>query len=191
MAVCGVATEAAGNLLCKEMTEQCPCGRIPFMASVYIETSVVSYLTARPSASLLAAAHQQITREWWDHRRHRFEQYISPMVLDEAGRGDPEAAARRLAALDDFPVLEPTQSAAELVDVLISDGALPSVARDDATHVAIATVHRMDYLVTWNCRHIDNAEAKPLIRSVCAVHGYTCPEICTPEELMGGATCER
>jgi hypothetical protein len=75
--------------------------------------------------------------------------------------------------------------------MLISDGALPSNARDDATHVAIAAVHHMDYLVTWNCRHIDNAEAKPLIRSVCAVHGYVCPEICTPEELMGGTPDER
>ena len=156
------------------------------MASVYIETSVISYLTARPSASLVAAAHQQITREWWDRHRARFDQYISPLVLDEAGRGDPDAAARRLSALHGFDVLEATRSAADLVDVLISDGALPSVARDDAAHVAIATVHSIEYLVTWNCRHIDNAEAKPLIRSVCAVHGYTCPEICTPEELMGG-----
>ena len=161
------------------------------MATVYIETSVISYLTARPSPVLLAAAHQQVTREWWDNRRQCFEQFVSPLVLDEAGRGDPEAAARRLAALDGFAVLEPTQPAAELVDILISDGALPRVARDDATHVAIATVHRMDYLLTWNCRHIDNAEAKPLIRSVCAVHGYTCPEICTPEELMGGESDER
>jgi hypothetical protein len=161
------------------------------MKSVYIETSVISYLTARPSRDLLAAAHQQVTREWWEHRRHRFEQFISPMVLDEASQGDPEAAARRLAALDGFSVLEATASAAELVDILIADGALPSVARDDATHVAIATAHSMDYLVTWNCRHIDNAETKPLIRSVCAVHGYTCPEICTPEELMGGIPNER
>lgn len=160
------------------------------MTSVYIETSVISYLTSRPSASLVAAAHQQLTCEWWDHHRNRFEQYISPMVLDEAGRGDPEAAARRLEALNGFPVLEPTQSAAELVDLLISEGALPRAARDDATHVAIATIHRIDYLVTWNCRHIDNAETKPLIRSICAVHGYTCPEICTPEELMGGVTHE-
>lgn len=160
------------------------------MASVYIETSVISYLTARPSPSLLAAAHQQVTREWWDHHRQRFEQFVSPMVLDEARRGDPEAAARRLAALEGFPVLEATQSAAELVDTLISKGALPAMARDDAAHVAIATVHHMDYLVIWNCRHIDNAEAKPLIRSVCAVHGYVCPEICTPEELMGGASRE-
>lgn len=156
------------------------------MRSVYIETSVVSYLMARPSASLLAAAHQQITREWWDSRRQRFDQFISPLVIEEASRGNPEAAARRLAALEGFSVLEPTQPAADLVDVLISEGALPNLARDDATHVAIAAVHRIDYLVTWNCRHIDNAEIKPLLRSVCAVHGYICPEICTPEELMGG-----
>jgi len=161
------------------------------MKSVYIETSVISYLTARPSRDLLAAAHQQISREWWDNHRHRFEQFISPMVLEEAGRGDPNAASRRLAVLDEFAILEPTPSAAELVDILIKDGALPSVARDDATHVAIAAVHGMDYLLRWNCRHIDNAETKPLIRSVCAVHGYPCPEICTPEELMGGIENER
>ena len=161
------------------------------MKSVYVETSVISYLTARLSRDLLAAAHQQVTREWRDYHRHRFELFISPMVLDEASRGDPEAASRRLAALDGFSVLEATSSAADLVDVLIADGALPSVARDDATHVAIAAVHSVDYLVTWNCRHIDNAETKPLIRSVCAVHGYPCPEICTPEELMGGIPNER
>lgn len=168
------------------MTTQHPFGSLSHMASVYIETSVISYLTARPSPALIAAAHQQVTREWWDNHRSRFEQFISPLVLDEASRGDPDAAARRLSALEGFAVLDPTQSAAELVDILITKGALPSAARDDATHVAIATVHQIDYLVTWNCRHIDNAETKPIIRSVCAVHGYTCPEICTPEELMGG-----
>jgi len=169
---------------------RCACGRFQPMATAYIETSVISYLTARPSPALLAAAHQQVTREWWDQHRHRFELFISQLVLDEASRGNPEAAARRLSALEGFAVLEPTESAAELVDVLLSEGALPRLARDDATHVAIAAVHRMDYLVTWNCRHIDNAEVKPLIRSVCASHGYTCPEICTPEELMGGVRDE-
>jgi len=112
-------------------------------------------------------------------------------VLDEAARGDPEAAAQRLAAIDGFAVLAATESATALVDALISEGALPAVAIDDAAHVAIATVHGINYLVTWNCRHIDNAETKPLIRSVCAVHGFTCPEICTPEELMGGGPHER
>jgi hypothetical protein len=87
--------------------------------------SVISYLTGRPSPALLAAAHQQVTRDWWDYHRHRFEQFISPLVIDEASRGDPDAAARRLSALDGFAVLDPTESAAELVDILISEGALP------------------------------------------------------------------
>ena len=156
------------------------------MTTVYIETSVVSYLTARPSASLVAAARQQITRDWWDDHRSRFEQFISPLVLDEASRGDAEAARLRLAALEGLAVLEATESAMGLVDTLLRDGVLPRKAIDDAAHIAIATVHNIDFLVTWNCRHIDNAEVKPLIRSVCDAHGYACPEICTPEELMGG-----
>jgi len=155
------------------------------MKTVYIETSVISYLTARPSAGLVTAAHQQITREWWDNCRTRFESFISPLVLDEASRGDPTAAEMRHVAVKGLPILEMTESALVLVDALVNEGALPAKAIDDAVHVAIAAVHNVDYLVTWNCRHIDNAETKPLIRSVCAIHGYACPEICTPEELMG------
>jgi len=161
------------------------------MKTVYIETSVISYLTARPSAGLVTAAHQQITREWWDNCRSRFETFISPVVLDEASRGDPAAAALRLAVVKGWAILEVTDAALVLVDALVNEGALPASAMDDAVHVAIAAVHNVDYLVTWNCRHIDNAETKPLIRSVCLVHGYTCPEICTPEELMGETHYER
>lgn len=155
------------------------------MKTVYIETSVISYLTARPSAGLVTAAHQQITREWWDNCRTRFESFISPLVLDEASRGDPVAAEIRLAAVKELAILEVTESALALVNALVNEGALPSKAIDDAAHVAIAAVHNVDFLVTWNCRHIDNAETKPLIRSICAIQGYACPEICTPEELMG------
>jgi len=156
------------------------------MATVYIETSVISYLTARPSRDVLAAAHQQITREWWDHHRGRFEVFISPLVLEECQRGDAEAAARRLAVLGDLSNLEIVEEALILAGALITEGALPAVAQDDAAHIALAAVHGMDYLLTWNCRHIDNAEAKPVVRSICVTRGYTCPEICTPEELMGG-----
>lgn len=161
------------------------------MKTIYIETSVISYLTAQPSSALVTAAHQQVTREWWNCHRIRFESFISPLVLDEASQGDPSAAANRLVVANELPILEATDSALALVDTLINEGALPSKAVDDAAHVAIATVHNMDYLVTWNCRHLDNAETKPLMRSVCAVQGYTCPEICTPEELMGGTPHER
>lgn len=153
--------------------------------TVYVETSILSYLTARPMRDLLAAARQQITRSWWDTRRARYELFVSPLVVQEARRGDPDAAQRRGEALGDLHALEIVEEAYELATALIAESALPAAAKDDATHIALATVHGMDYLLTWNCRHIDNAETKPVIRSVCARRGYACPEICTPEELMG------
>jgi predicted nucleic acid-binding protein len=155
------------------------------MKTVYVETSILSYLTARPSRDLLAAAHQQVTREWWDGRRGRFEVFISPLVEQEARRGDPAAAQRRVEALHGLAMLEIVEDAYDLAVALIAEGALPPSAEEDATHIAMAAVHGIDYLLTWNCRHIDNAETKPIVRSVCATRGYTCPEICTPEELMG------
>ena len=155
------------------------------MKTIYIETSIISYLTARPSRDLLAAAHQQVTRTWWDQHRDRFVVFVSPLVHEEARRGDPNAARRRVEELEGLPVLDMAEEAFALASALLEDGALPPAAQDDATHIALAAVHGMDYLLTWNCRHIDNAETKPVVRSVCAAHGYTCPEICTPEELMG------
>ena len=156
------------------------------MKTAYIETSVISYLTAQPTRDLVAAAHQQITREWWQVARGRYELFVSPLVADEARRGDQSAAARRTEAIAGLPSLSVVAAAYDLAAQLIDSGALPASAQDDAAHIALAAVHDMDYLLTWNCRHIDNAETKPLVRSVCAVSGYTCPEICTPEELMGG-----
>ncbi len=155
------------------------------MKTVYVETSILSYLTARPTRDLLATARQQMTREWWDTRRARFDLFVSPLVEQEVQRGDPEAARRRVGALGDLQTLEIVEEAYELAAALISESALPAAAQDDAAHIALAAVHGMDYLLTWNCRHIDNAEKKPAIRSVCSRNGYACPEICTPEELMG------
>lgn len=152
---------------------------------VYVETTVISYLTARPSRQIPAAAWQQITREWWDKHRTRFELFSSELVFVEAGRGDPDAVQKRLEKLRDIPNLEVTGDVAVLAKKLVFDGALPSEAMDDAMHVAVSAIHGMDYLLTWNCRHLDNAETKPLIRSICAVAGHHCPEICTPQELMG------
>jgi predicted nucleic acid-binding protein len=153
--------------------------------SVYLETSVVSYLTAWPTGDLLAAAWQKATRDWWETRRGRFDLYTSALVLEEAGRGDPAAAARRLEALAGLPLLAVTDDVRGLARALLREGALPAGALDDALHIALAATHGTDYLLTWNFRHIDNAEAKPLVRSVCIVNGQTCPEICTPQELMG------
>jgi predicted nucleic acid-binding protein len=155
------------------------------MKTVYVETSVVSYLTALPARDLLAAAWQNANSRWWETQRLRFELFTSQLVLDEASKGHPEAAQRRLDALQAFAHLPMPSPVVDLAMALLTEGALPEKATDDALHVAVSAYHGIDYLLTWNCRHIDNAEMKPLMRSVCAVHGYACAEICTPLELMG------
>ena len=154
--------------------------------TVYIETSVVSYLTARATSNLLAAAWQSATLEWWDTHRARFELRTSILTLEEAGRGHLEAAARRLAALGEIDILPITDAVVALSDVLVHEKALPANAQGDAIHIAVSAVHGVDYLLTWNFRHLANAETKPLIRKVCEQHGFVSPEICTPSELMGG-----
>lgn len=154
--------------------------------TVYIETSVVSYLTAQPTGDLLTAAWQKMTVDWWDTQRARFDLVTSKVTLDEASRGDARASARRLAAFSDIPVLPIVNAVNDLADKLVQGGALPAKSVNDALHVAVCGVHGVDYLLTWNCRHLDNAEAKPVIRRICTRYGYTSPEICTPAELMGG-----
>lgn len=153
--------------------------------SVYVENSVVSYLTARPSRNLVAAAWQQVTQDWWEERRRSFRLYTSELVLAESSKGNPEAARRRLEVLEGIDILAITGTVETLADALVRQGAVPERAKADALHIAVAAVHGMDYLITWNYTHIDNAETRPIIRSVCAVEGYPCPEICTPQELMG------
>ena len=153
--------------------------------TVYIETTIFSYLTSRPSRNLVAAAWQQVTSDWWDNQKDKFELYISELVVVEAERGDSKAAAKRLERLQDIPVLSITDETILFADKLIKKGAIPLKAADDAMHIALAAVHGVDYLLTWNCRHIDNAEVKPLIRKICENFGYAYPEICTPQELMG------
>ncbi|MCX5977573.1 MAG: type II toxin-antitoxin system VapC family toxin [Coprothermobacterota bacterium] len=125
---------------------------------VYVDTSIISYLTARPSRNILAAAWQQVTEEWWDTQRRRFDLFTSEVVLAEAGQGDPDAAQRRIERLRDVPGLAVTKSVAALARKLLEEGALPREATDDAMHVAIAAVHGVDYLLTLNCCHLDNAE---------------------------------
>jgi hypothetical protein len=153
--------------------------------TVYLETSIVSYLTARPSTDLLGAAWQAATADWWDAQRKAFDLFVSEIVVEEARQGDPDAARRRLESLRDIPLLRITDEAVSLAREIIRKGAVPEKALDDALHIAISAVHAVDYLLTWNFRHIDNAETKPFIRRVCAMSGHKCPEICTPQELMG------
>nr|VFK50712.1 MAG: Predicted nucleic acid-binding protein, contains PIN domain [Candidatus Kentron sp. TC]VFK59829.1 MAG: Predicted nucleic acid-binding protein, contains PIN domain [Candidatus Kentron sp. TC] len=161
------------------------------MAKLYIETSIVSYLTARPSGSLTAAAWQKETMDWWKIQRGRFSLCISDLVFEEASRGDGNAVKRRLAVLEGIEVLPLTDEAVRLSKALVENGGVPEKALDDALHIAIAAVHGIDYLLTWNCRHIDNAETKPIIRKICREQGFSCPEIATPIELMGAENRDR
>ena len=154
-------------------------------ATVYIETSIVSYLTARPSRDLLVAAHQQLTVTWWEQQRVRYELFTSQVVLTEARAGDPEAAQRRLAVLERLPLLDVTDAAITLATTLISRQALPVQAAQDALHLAMTCVHGVEYLLTRNCTHLANERLRSRIEQVCRDAGYIPPIICTPEELEG------
>jgi len=153
---------------------------------VYLETTVPSYLTAWTGRDLVIAAHQQVTREGWDRRRADFDVFVSQLVLQEAAGGDPDAAARRMELLREVPVLGLSEAAAELSRELARRVPLPERAALDALHIGIATVNGMDYLLTWNCKHIANATYQPRIGSICRDQGYEPPVICTPEELLEG-----
>jgi hypothetical protein len=151
---------------------------------VYLETTIPSYLTAWPSRDLVTAAHQQITREWWQTRRPDFDLFTAQLVIDEASEGDPDAASRRLEVLKDILLLEPSEDVAELARALVEQIPFPERATDDAIHIAMAVVGGMDYLLTWNCTHIANAARLSAIKSVCQSRGYEVPIICTPEQLL-------
>jgi hypothetical protein len=151
---------------------------------VYIETTFVSYLTARPSRDLIVAANQQITHDWWDKRRNDFEMCASQLVLAEAGAGDPQAAQQRLEVLQEMTVLNITDEVSGLADELLQAGALPASAADDAVHIAVAAVNGVQFLLTWNCRHMANAAMRPVIEAVCAKNGVKAPIICTAQELL-------
>jgi hypothetical protein len=153
------------------------------MASVYLETTIPSYLTAWRSPELVMAARQQITRDWWDARRNDFELFISQLVIDEASAGDASAAARRLEVLEGITLLEYGDDANALSKLLVRELSLPARAESDAVHIALAVVNGIDYLLTWNCTHIANAALRPRIEVACRAFAYRMPVICTPEEL--------
>ena len=153
-------------------------------SSVYIETSVIGYLAMRPSAHLVTAANQQVTREFWDDHRSRFDLFVSLAVVDECLAGDAEAAAERDLFLRDIPILGMNDSILSLAQSLVTGIPFPQKADVDAVHIAVAAVNGLDYLVTWNCKHIANPALRGIIEAVCRASGYVAPVTCTPVELI-------
>jgi hypothetical protein len=151
---------------------------------VYLETTIPSLLTAWPSRDLVIAGQQQVTRDWWGTRRNDFQLFVSELVLEEAGLGDSAAAALRLEAVAGCALLAATKETQELARALLASRLIPPDAAADAAHIAVAAVHGMDFLLTWNCRHIANATLVEPVRAVCLRGGFPAPVICTPVELM-------
>ena len=152
--------------------------------TVYIETSIVSYLAARPSRDLITAAHQQLTTQWWATRRPAFRLHISELVVQEVSDGDPDSARQRLAFLEGIPAIAVTAAALSFARSLLENRVVPRSAETDALHIAVAAAGGMEYLLTWNCRHIANAQIRGKIEELARLHGFEPPILCTPEELM-------
>ena len=151
---------------------------------VYLETSVVSYLVGRLSRDVIVLGNQELTREWWASRRGEYDLFISEVVVGEASIGDAELARQRLALAKELPLLAVTEEAERLAPLLLRAAGLAPNAETDALHMAVATVHGMDYLLSWNCKHIANATIRRAIERQCRISGYEPPVISTPQELI-------
>jgi len=154
------------------------------MESIYIETSIISYLVARPSSNLISAARQKITYDWWSFQKNKYESYISELVLAEASRGDNNAKKLRLDIVKNIPALNIDNKCIELAELFFEKASLPEKARDDALHVAIATHYKMDFLLTWNCRHLANAHLFRKLQKISFEECLVIPTICTPQEML-------
>lgn len=155
------------------------------MQTVYIETSIVSYLRQNPSSQIVTAARQLLTHRWWNEERGQYELVISQYVIDEASAGNPTLAAERMQLLDGIPLLPHAPEIVTLAEQIMSLGVLPEKAQVDALHIAAVAYHEIQYLLTWNCKHIANAKILPRIHDLLVMQGIPIPIICTPQELLG------
>ena len=152
--------------------------------TVYLETTIIGYLAMRLSGVLRIAANQQTTRDWWENHRRQYDSFISRFVVDECSEGDPVAAQERLAYLEGIPLLEIPNDVNSLAESLIAGVPMPETAGIDALHIAVAAVNGIQYLITWNCKHIANPALRPRIELLCREMGFEPPVICTPQELL-------
>jgi hypothetical protein len=153
--------------------------------NAYIETTIVSYLVARPSGDLVLSAHQQVTREWWENERMKYQCIASEEVVREAILGDTRMAQSRIKVLQELQIVGITAEVEAMAATFMATGALPPTMRPDATHLAAATLSGADYLLTWNCRHLANAHVLRRLQKEAERRGWPLPGVCTPLELMG------
>jgi len=157
---------------------------LPLKRRVYVETSVVSYFTARPSRDVVVAGHQHSTQRFWPKLGTDFEAFVSALVYQEASRGDREQARRRLAAIASMQMLDVDDDARTLAETILAERGVPSEYPEDALHLAVATVNGMDVVVTWNFAHLNNPFTRTMIRQIIENEGFRCPEVCSPDELL-------
>jgi len=160
------------------------------LPSVYLESTIPSYLAARPSRDLIVAAHQQVTWDWWRTRRDEYELFISREVIGEIGRGDPEAAERRLELVAGLTSLETVDEIRTLAEAYERELGLAVGARTDLVHLAYAVLYETDYLLTWNCTHLANGHVIRRLVEVNAKTGRFTPVVVTPDVLLGRETGE-
>jgi hypothetical protein len=153
------------------------------MMRIYLESTIPSYVVARPSRDILQAARQQITKDWWDFRRPNYTLFISQTVLNEISEGEAMMAQKRLELVAALPLLHATNETEQLAQIILESGLIPPTAIADATHIALATTHAVDILLTWNCRHIANGDIQLRLRRLVTSQGFELPALCTPEEL--------
>jgi hypothetical protein len=153
-------------------------------SKIYVETSVISYLASRPGRDVIVLAQQEISRQWWSERERHGQCFISDYVLLEIQRGDAHAAQNRNHLVQGLSVLTGSVKIEELAEQLLQGSALPAAAQLDALHIATATVYEMEYVLTWNCKHIANASKRHIIEKICQDQGYRPPILTTPLELM-------
>ena len=151
---------------------------------LYIETTVVSYLTAKPSRNIMIAGHQEATRELWPELSAKYETYVSALVFEEARKGHPDQAQMRIEAIEAFPMLDIDDEARALAQKIITRKGIPAEYPEDALHIAVAAVNGIEVVITWNFARLNNPFTRKMVRQIIEGEGYGCPEICSPEELL-------
>ncbi len=152
---------------------------------IYIESTIPSYVVARPARDLLQAARQQTSKDWWELKRQQHELFTSEIVLAEIGEGEAAMARQRLEVMDGIKILRLTDDTEALTRRILESGLLPPDADRDAAHIALATIYEMDILLSWNCRHIANASIQARLRRLAGEMGLPLPVLCTPDEMTG------